>query len=53
LHRTKEVNADSYFLKNKDHLITPTYTDEGQKYYFKFTKKDIGKEFDISVSGLG
>ncbi|AUF83572.1 ribosome biogenesis GTPase YqeH [Mesoplasma syrphidae] len=53
LHRTKQNNAANYFTKNKELLITPTVIDEGQEYHFKFEKSDIGKEFDISISGLG
>ncbi|WP_027063262.1 ribosome biogenesis GTPase YqeH [Mesoplasma seiffertii] len=53
LHRTKQENAENYYRKNQALLVTPIMTDEGQNYHFKFSKSDIGKEFDISISGLG
>lgn len=52
-HRTNLNNAVNYYEKNKLLLPINIKSDHNSKYVFKFDKKDINKEYDILISGLG
>ncbi|ATZ18031.1 ribosome biogenesis GTPase YqeH [Mesoplasma melaleucae] len=53
LHRTNTKNAFDYYERNKKNIISYNLDQTINKQEFEFTEKDINKEFEISISGLG
>ncbi|ASZ09114.1 ribosome biogenesis GTPase YqeH [Mesoplasma chauliocola] len=53
LHRTNSKNAEEYYFRNKENIVPYNEQNEIKQYKFDFSEKDINKEFDISISGLG
>ncbi|MDQ0568107.1 ribosome biogenesis GTPase YqeH [Mycoplasma yeatsii] len=53
LHRTSSNNVERYWNKNRKTLTPYISSQKVYSYKFDFTKNDINKEFDISISGLG
>ncbi|AAT75708.1 predicted GTPase [Mesoplasma florum L1] len=53
LHRTNTKNAFDYYTRNKENIVPYNLDNNFVKREFIFNEKDINKEFEISISGLG
>ncbi|ATZ20876.1 ribosome biogenesis GTPase YqeH [Mesoplasma coleopterae] len=53
LHRTNIKNAFDYYNRNKENIVPYNFNTKFIKREFIFNEKDINKEFEISISGLG
>lgn len=53
LHRTNTKNAFAYYERNKENIVPYNFSKTFSKEEFIFTQKDVNKEFEISISGLG
>ncbi|WP_026389822.1 ribosome biogenesis GTPase YqeH [[Acholeplasma] multilocale] len=53
LHRTKTINANDYWTRNKEVIKPAIKETTHQVKEFTFNNSDIGQEYDIMISGLG